>query len=192
LANLSNVSRYIALKRELQLLLEDLEKIVRDREEALEIAYGQNPEEFDEEAFVRDLGYIVVVIDDFESFRSKSPQENTRLGICLQNGESLGLRIILSENAAMISSGSDNILRRATRFGCGVLFGGSDYLSLFNNVKVPYGQKTYNLPPGRGYLINRGQVQLFQSSVYWKASAEDENAKLEQIKQWITNINKDT
>lgn len=188
LANLKNVSRYIADKRDLHLFLEDLEKDTRVREEALENAYSLNPEAFNEEDFIRKLGYTVVVIDDFESFRSKSPQENTRLGNCLQNGETLGLRIILAENAAMISPGSDTILRRATRFGCGVLFGGSDHLHLFNNVKVPYGQKTNNLPPGRGYLIIRGQVQLFQSAVYWDSFGDGEEEKIDQVKRLIKEI----
>jgi S-DNA-T family DNA segregation ATPase FtsK/SpoIIIE len=190
LSTLPNVSNYIPIKRDLPSALENLEKIIVDREQALEKSYYHNPIEFNEETFIRKLGYIVVVIDDFDSFRSKSPQENTRLGNCLQNGEGLGLRIIIAENAAMISPGSDNILRRALRFGCGVLLGGSDHLHLFNNVKVPYGQKTFNLPPGRGYLINRGQVQLFQSLAFWKFSADDKDTKNEQIKQWIKKIEK--
>ena len=191
LANLPHVSKYIAKKQDMQLALEYLEKIVRERESALENEYSLNPEEFDEEAFIRELGYVVIVIDDFETFKSKSPQD-PRLGTCIQNGETLGLRIILAENAAMISPGADNILKRATRFGCGVLLGGSDFLSLYNNVKVPYGQKTYNLPAGRGYLINRGQVQLFQSFTYWKSPADDEKDRGEQIKQWIEKIKKDS
>ena len=189
-SKLPHTRKFVAVKGELGEMLDDLEKQVRNRQEKLEKMYASNPDDYDESKYLQEQGYIVVVIDDFDTFRAHCPNENNRLGTCIQDGEEVGVRLIIAENTAMLSPASDNVLKRVVKHGCGILLGGSENLGIFNNAKPPYGQKTSNLPAGRGYLINRGQVQLFQAAAYWADVTISESDKVDYLKKRIQNIAK--
>ena len=82
----------------------------------------------------------------------------------------VGVRVIMTENYVLIPN--DELAKRAKKYGCGLLLGGSDGLSAFNQTRPPHGQKTGNLPAGRGYLIKHGQAELIQAAAYWEAGQD--------------------
>jgi DNA segregation ATPase FtsK/SpoIIIE, S-DNA-T family len=112
------------------------------------------------------VGLLIVAIDDFGSLKmSIDSKAYDRLSKLISDGERVGLRTIIAENSSLIGSG--DIANQAKRRGTGILLGGSDNLDLFNNTRLRSAEpKTNNLPPGRGYLIKKGEAHLIQAAVY--------------------------
>lgn len=160
------VHTHVTKKEDLKEVINWLKKEVDERRSKLAKAYSDSPETFDDINMVKNLGYILVVIDDYEAFNNSKPSDVQNLTSTIIDGEEVGVRLLLAEDYALL--GSDDLIRRAKKYGCGLLLGGSEGLSAFNDARPPYNQKTINLPPGRGYLVKRGLVQLIQAAAYWE------------------------
>jgi len=174
------VRTHVTKKEDLKPVIEWLRKQVDERRNEMEKLYSIDPENFDENEIIRKFGYILVVIDDYEAFYNSKSTEIATLTSCISDGEEVGVRVIIAEDFALLPN--DELIKRAKKYGCGLLLGGtglsnttSEGITLFNGAQPPYGQKTANLPPGRGYLVKRGQAQLIQAFAYW-----DENQNRNQ------------
>jgi S-DNA-T family DNA segregation ATPase FtsK/SpoIIIE len=172
---------YVDYPEELGELLDFLENEISDRKNYWKQAKKQNPLSFQETSLLQQYGFIVVVIDGIGGFYTHHENEHDRLARCLEEGGKYGVRVIITENASMLGGG--DIVRRLQKLGCGVALGGTEILDLYNNARPPYGQRTYGLPPGRGYLVRAGQTQLFQAAVYWEEGTRDTSlrARIDQI-----------
>lgn len=169
------IHTHVTRKEDLKGVIGWLKGEVDGRRNKLSKAYSDSPETFDDVSMVKELGYILVVIDDYEAFINSKPMDLQNFIATIIDGEEVGVRLILAEDLALL--GTDELIRRAKKYGCGLLLGGSEGLLAFNDAKPPYNQKTINLPPGRGYLVKRGQVQLIQAAAFWERVQEPRNTK---------------
>lgn len=165
-----NIKTHITKKEDLKALNEWLRTQVNDRKSKLSEVYSRSPETFDDAKEVRSLGHILVAIDDYEAFINTRAADIQGLIPIIIDGEDVGVRCIVAEDYALL--GNDELMRRAKKYGCGLLLGGSEGLSAYNDTKPPYNQKTANLPAGRGYLVRRGQAELVQAAMYWELQQE--------------------
>lgn len=161
--NSEHTFQYVGSNTEFNISLDVLEKEINQRKKSAEkILSKKNMDAYD---VLSQLGIIIVAIDDFGKLRSSDEKGHDRLAGLLAEGERVGVRTIIAENASLLGSGE--IAIQAKKRGIGILLGGSDNLDMFNNAKLKSGQtKTYNLPPGRGYLIKNGEAVLMQAAVY--------------------------
>lgn len=162
----SGMRTHVTRKEDLKELTEWLKQQVGARKAKLAENYSRSPETFDDMKEVRSLGYILIAIDDYEAFYNTRGADVQNLTTTIIEGEDVGVRCIIAEDYALL--GNDELMRRAKKFGCGLLLGGSEGLAAFNEAKPPYNQKTASLPPGRGYLVRRGQVELIQAAAFWE------------------------
>lgn len=159
------ITRFVGVKSELKSLLDDLEDEVKKRRSAQEKLYLGSPATFRSQRIIQELGCLVILIDDYDALRLRMDSKDLNtLGQILQDGEDVGIRLIAAESAPLIgnSASTDPLLKRPSRYGCGIVLGGTDPLDILNRTPKPYNQRTSNLPPGRGYIVRRGQAQLFQ------------------------------
>lgn len=183
LSRLPHTTRFISKRDSLEEMLEQLEAEVQHRQSKQEGAFSSDPATYDPTRAMLELGFVIIVIDNFAKLRQQVPNAIVdRLATCIVNGADVGVRLLISDDCAAV--GSDDVSKIVKKNGCGILFGGSDNLYLFNDAKPPYGRKTYNLPPGRGYIISRGHVSLFQAAAYWKPDAEPGEA----LRQWVERV----
>lgn len=166
----SNLSGHVTRKENLKPVLEWLKEEVAKRRDFFSKEYSSAPEEFNSEKVLRLLGCILIVIDDYESFLNSRPAEIQSLLAIIVDGEEVGVRVVIAEDYALL--GADDLVRRAKKYGCGLLLGGSDGLVAFNDAHPPYNQKMSNLPIGRGYIIKRNQVEFIQTATYWEKEQE--------------------
>jgi S-DNA-T family DNA segregation ATPase FtsK/SpoIIIE len=158
-----NISGHVKNKDDLSNVISWIKEDIKKRKNLLSKAYSDSPETFDDLEMVKSLGYILVVIDDYEVFSNSSPSEiETLASILKSGGGDVGLRLVVAEDFALL--GNDDLAKLAKKYGSGILLGGSDGLSVFNNATPPFKQKTFNLPPGRGYIIKQGKAQLIQTA----------------------------
>ena len=159
----------VSSKADLESKLAGLKKEVEKRQEHLDNLYKKEKLDFDIGEAMRKFHHIVIVIDDLNRFRIKTDSKHlTALDNLISVGSDVGLRLIVAEKTSLLGSLTQPIVKQIHNYGCGILLGGSENIDVFNKAKLPFGQKTSNLIPGRGYLINRGNVQLFQASAYWR------------------------
>jgi hypothetical protein len=177
----NHLRTHVARKTDLKAILDWLKAEVNERRSKMENMYFENPEEYDKEDILRELGFILVVIDDYEAFYNSVTTEMQNLSSSIIDGEEVGVRLVLTEDHALFSN--DELAKRAKKIGCGLLLGGTDGLSTFNGAQPPYGQKTTKLPPGRGYLVRRGQAQLIQAAAYWDEGQD----QVQSLKVLLTN-----
>jgi hypothetical protein len=158
-----NISGHVKRKEDLANVVNWIKEDIKKRKALLSKAYSDSPETFDDLKMVKSLGYILVVIDDYEVFSNSDLSEvETLASIIKGGGGDVGLRLVLAEDYALL--GNDDLAKLAKKYGSGILLGGSDGLSVFNNAAPPFKQKTSNLPPGRGYIIKQGKAQLIQTA----------------------------
>lgn len=170
---------HITKKEDLNTLVKWLNLEIDRRLTEIERRFSEDPDNFEEDSCIRDFGYVLIAIDDYEAFMNT--KDSNLLTSCIINGEKVGIRLILTEDVSML--GNDELTRRAKRFGSGILLGGTEGLSYFNNAQAPYSQKTANLKPGRGYIIDKGHIELIQVASTWQ-EAED---PIEGLKSRIDN-----
>lgn len=182
------VLTHVTKKEDLKGVINWLKKEVDERRRILAKAYSDSPETFDDINMVKNLGYILVVIDDYEAFNNSKPSDVLNFTSTIIDGEEVGVRLLLAEDYALL--GTDDLIRRTKKYGCGLLLGGSEGLSVFNDARPPYNQKTNNLPPGRGYLVKRGQVQLIQAAAFWEAGQDSGKAIQNRLEGQGTSNNK--
>ena len=167
----------IRVKSAMQGFLNDMEKIVDKRKLDLESRIQSEVERFDQKAFLREYSHILIIIDDYGKFSASiNDNERTQLIDILQNGDDVGISFIVADSMADLPKlFQDSFLQKFSLSGCGVLLGGTDGIDLFNNARITPGQPSIGLPAGRGYLIRRGRVNLFQAGVWWQQNEDPEN-----------------
>jgi len=168
--------KMIRVKSALQDFLNDMENIVERRRLDLENNIQTEEEIFDQAIFLHLYSHIIIVIDDYGKFSTSiNDNERNQFIDVLKNGEDLGVSFIIADTMTDLPKVfQDTLLQKVTLSGCGILLGGADGIDLFNNARITPGQPTIGLPPGRGYYIRRGRVNLFQAAVWWQQN-EDPN-----------------
>ena len=169
-----HLSTHVKRKEDLNSTLDWLKSEVNQRRDELEKIYSENPDTFDEQAVITKFGFILIVIDDYEAFANSKASEIQKLTLLIIDGEEVGVRLIFSEDYSLLVN--DDLTKRAKKYGCGLLLGGSEGLGIFNGAQPPHGQKTSNLSPGRGYLVRRGKAELIQSIAYWNEKQDKPKA----------------
>lgn len=188
LRRLSLMEKYVGIKAELEPTLDQLEKEIKRRAELTEKVYEKIPDLFDSAKTLESLPQILVAIDGYELFSSKiDDNEKRKLASCLVNGEEYGLAFIVAGDLSKLPSEFGGVgpsfIQRMKQQGCGILLGGSEGVENFNNARIPPFQRATNLPPGRGYLIQRGQGKMFQAYVYWSESDDPMLALTKRLKK---------
>ncbi|MBX3049093.1 MAG: hypothetical protein KIT46_02180 [Anaerolineales bacterium] len=181
--DLPNVRRFVSTSEQMEEAVKDLEEEVAKRQKKIDAAYAKSPEQFDEYNIVNELGMVLVVIDDMANYRKRGSPKQTELDKLFSIGADCGLRLLAAENIGQLGSTYNSVVPHLSSSNCGILLGGSDGVESFN-AKMPYGQKTANLPPGRGYMISNGVVSTFQTMAYWP---EGEDAK-QHLKQRLDEL----
>jgi S-DNA-T family DNA segregation ATPase FtsK/SpoIIIE len=167
---------YVASRSGLEPALTALAEEIKRRQQAVDQGYESDPGSFNLRALVDAWPHIQVAIDDYHTFSGQVEQERRLLAECLARGGELGVSFVVTGNIAELPRDFDDpFLQRTRKIGCGVLLSGSEGMDQFNNARRPAGQPPAGLPPGRGYLIRRGLVRMFQAAAYW---AEDERPEL--------------
>jgi S-DNA-T family DNA segregation ATPase FtsK/SpoIIIE len=182
------VEKYVGVRSELDSTLDFLEKEINGRVELIEKAYKKNPDLFDGKKILEPLPQLVVVIDDYDVFSNKiGEDEKRKLANCLVSGEEYRLSFIVAGDISRLpkefGGQIPSPLQRIKQQGCGVLLGGSEGADQFNNARIPIIQRAANLPPGRGYLIQRGQGKMFQAYTYWSENEDPISALTKRLKK---------
>ncbi len=129
---------------------------------------------------MRKWPHILVVIDDYETFSVRAAEAARPLADALAAGGDLGVSIAVAGNISELPRDYDDpLIQRVRKHGCGLLLSGSEGLEQFNNARRPPGQPAAGLPPGRGYLVRRGQVRLIQAAAYWREGEDPAEALAE-------------
>lgn len=187
LSHISLMAKYVGIKSDLEPTLDLLEAEIKKRADQTEKAYQKSPDLFDIGKIIESLPQIVVAIDSYEIFSSKIEEnERRKLANCLVSGEEYGVAFLVAGDLSKLPSEFGGVgpsfVQRLKQQGCGVLLGGSEGVESFNNARVPAFQRAANLPPGRGYLIQRGQGKMFQAYAYWKENESPQTALERRIK----------
>jgi len=188
LASMPHVVKFVGLSTELADVLNQLELEVQRRQREVESAYQADPVGFDESLVVQRFPLLVVVIDDYEAFTLRTEDKDlNQLDKFLARGGDLGARVVIADDVPRLSSRpfNDSLAKRIKSYGCGILVGGANGLDLFGNVKLAPELRRSVLPLGRGFIINRGAVRLFQGAQYW-AGDEPPSAAARRHAQRLT------
>lgn len=186
-ADLPHTDAYVAVEKQFEETLKDLNKEREDRQLELDELFEKNPK-----ANSKDLKQkwpqLLVVIDNFGGL-IKNTEALKSLELLSQNAKELGISFLLSSRLTEVSSLAYSGITLGSAIkthGCGVLFGGSEGMDAFNNTVKPRGQPNVSgLPAGRGFLINRNQAQLMQAFTYWGEGEDMDKAE----EKWINQIN---
>lgn len=181
--DLPNVRKFVSTSEQMEETVKDLEEEVARRQKKIDAAYAGSPEQFDEYDIVKELGILLVVIDDMANYRKRGSPKQSELDKLFNVGADCGLRLLAAEKVSQLGSTYSSVVPHLTSSNCGILLGGSDGIESFN-AKMPYGQKSADLAPGRGYKISNGVVNTFQAMAYWPAG---ENAK-QHLKQRLDEL----
>jgi S-DNA-T family DNA segregation ATPase FtsK/SpoIIIE len=169
LKNLPHTLEYVHRPAEFEPCLKRLAAAMQKRASALEEAFQKNPDRFDRGAFLAGYPACVVMIDDYDRFALRCESGGRQLAECLAVGGESGLSMIVAGNAADLPKDyDDDLMKKARKMGCGLLFSGNAAIDQFNNAKSPPYQPLAGLPPGRGYFIRKGQARIYQNFMYWE------------------------
>ncbi len=147
------------------------------RAEEADRLYRDNPDGSGHSRWLDQLPANVIVIDDYERFAAKCEEGARLLAECAARGGEWGTIVIAAGNAAELPRDYDDpLMQRMRRNGCGVLLNGTQELDQFNNTRVPAGRRAESMPPGRGWLVRRGQARLFQTAAYWEEEDSPKDA----------------
>lgn len=187
--DLPHVRDFVGSEEDFEKTLVTLSSEIDRRQKKIDAAYMEAPEKFDEYDIAEEDGILLIVIDDYAGLKKRTKKENIdNLDKLLSKGADFGLRLIAAEKLSMLGPRTGQVASHLTTSSCGILLGGSDGIDTFNGAAIPYGQKTTNLAPGRGYLVNRGTVSFFQAMAFWPVSS---SAKA-NLKLRIDEIKKST
>lgn len=185
LRHLPIVSSYIGNRVGLEELTEKLMSEINRRQSAIEQIYVNNPDEFDIHNILKQWHHIVVVIDDYDRFYQSLGGPSENLADIIQKCTDCGMSFIISgEITDLPNAYADRFIDRVKRNGCGILLGGTEGIDEYNNTRRPIGAVPMGLPPGRGYIISRGQASMIQSMAYWDDGEEQDDA----IKRWLKSF----
>lgn len=182
---LPNCNNYVGSKAALDEVLSKLETEIARRQTAIDKAYQEDPENFNQYSVLSRWPHILLIIDDYERFYQAMDSEVPQLADCLLRGSDLGFSFIVSGKMSDLpNSYSDHFIERFRKLGSGVLLGGYEGIDEFNNTRRPAGSSPAGLPPGRGYIIKRGRAWLFQSAAYWQKDQSEEEALSQWFEKW--------
>jgi S-DNA-T family DNA segregation ATPase FtsK/SpoIIIE len=137
-------------------LLDDLEAVVDERREALRADAGA-------EAGVRDP--LLLVLDDYELLRQDDDflDMEMRLARLARRGTAVGLHVILAGSNVELRDARDDLVRYIAQLRVGVLLQPDiEYDGDVFSVRLR--RMVEATPVGRGYLVVRQQMQLFQAT----------------------------
>jgi S-DNA-T family DNA segregation ATPase FtsK/SpoIIIE len=168
LKELPHTLEYISRPSEVDPCLSRLLAAVEKRSAAAEEAFQKNPERFARAAIPAARPVYAVFIDDYDRFALRCEGAPRLLARCLAAGGDAGLCVIIAGNASDLPKDyDDELMRKARKAGCGLLFSGNAAIDQFNNAKSPPYQPPAGLPPGRGYFIRKGTARIYQNYLYW-------------------------
>jgi len=175
---------YIGSMSTLEPTLSQLVEEIERRQKDLEGAYESDPDGFDSQILVKSWPHLLVVIDDYDGFSARSENAKLQLADVISTGGELGVSIVVAGNLSELPRDYDDpLMQRIRRHGCGILLSGSEGLEQFNNARRPPGQPSAGLPPGRGYMVRRGQVRLFQTAAYWHEGEDPSSALASRVER---------
>jgi len=124
------------------------------------------------------LPILVLVADDCEFLTSDTVK--SQLEQHARHDHPLGFHLLLAGPVAEMGR-YDTLYRQVLANRSGLLVGSNDLIqdSAVFNLSIPRSQAGRPLPPGRGYLVRRGQARLVQV-----ATAGDEAA----VREWVRRI----
>jgi hypothetical protein len=126
----------------------------------------------------------VLMIDDYDRFALRCETANRPLAECLTAGGDVGLSVIVAGSGTDLPKDyDDDLMKKARKMGCGLLFSGNAAIDQFNNAKSPPYQPLAGLPPGRGYFIRKGQARIFQNFMYWEEGKKPADCLQERIEK---------
>ena len=183
-----NFGRYINTKPVLSETLTWLSQEIQERQEKFDAYFEHDPDAIDAVPLLDSLTRILVIIDDYDRLSSNIDSEKQMLADCLIKGAELGINFIVSGNASELPRDfEDPFLQRIRKQGNGILLGGTEGIDQFNNARRPVGQLSTGLPPGRGYIINRGKAILFQGAVIWAKHQDADKTLARRIAEVCRN-----
>lgn len=189
LRHLPIVSHYVGNKVGMDELTDYLVNEVEKRQEDIEITYMNDPDTFDIHEVQKLWPHILVVIDDYDRFFQAIGSPSDQLIEVVQHGSDCGISFIISGKLSDLpNSYSDRFIDRVKKSGCGVILGGTEGIDEFNNTRRPVGSVPIGLPPGRGYMISRGQASMIQSMAYWNENEDQDDAISRWVKVLQSNI----
>jgi S-DNA-T family DNA segregation ATPase FtsK/SpoIIIE len=184
LKNLPHTLEYVNNQSEVDPMLARLLELMQKRAAALEAAFQKNPEKFDREAFLTGYPTYVLMIDDYDRFALRCETANHQLSDCLAAGGDVGLSMIVAGNGTDLPKDyDDDLMKKARKMGCGLLFSGNASIDQFNNAKSPPYQPLAGLPPGRGYFIRKGLVRIYQNFMYWEEGKKPADCLQERVEK---------
>jgi S-DNA-T family DNA segregation ATPase FtsK/SpoIIIE len=102
--------------------------------------------------------HIVLVMDDYDFF--DEPRVKDDLQDWARRARTVKLHLVLAGSADELRSGFDDLRRQVLVCRSGLLLSSAPDDGQVFKIRIPY--SSGSLPPGRGYLINRGQPVLVQ------------------------------
>jgi hypothetical protein len=166
---LPHTLEYVHRPMDVEPCLKRLLAAVEQRAAAAEEAFQNDPDHDGDGAFPAAQLLYAVFIDDYDRFASRCESAPRLLARCLAAGGGAGLCMMIAGNASDLPKDyDDELMRKARRAGCGLLFSGNAAIDQFGNTKSPPYQPPAGLPPGRGYLIRKGTARIFQNYRYWE------------------------
>jgi len=190
LANFRNIAHtweYVGSKSALEATLTHLESEIQTRHTKLEKEYEKDADKFNQQAILLRWPHLLVVIDDYERFALNASEQTQQLANCLLEGGELGISYVVAGTVSELPKDyEDPFMQRFRKNGVGALLGGVEGIEEYNNTRRPTGQPPAGMPPGRGFIVRRGKVHLFQCAVGWKT----EEQKNEELEKRIKNLRK--
>jgi hypothetical protein len=130
---------------------------------------------------------LLLVVDDYDTLCSIDEGATRLLRQEFAQGKRLRLGCLLTGNASELPRDFDDpLMAKVRRNGSGVLLGGLEGIEQFNNARRPAGQPSGGLPPGRGFLIRRGRIDLIQSAHYADQGADLQEALQRRLSRIIS------
>lgn len=183
LRHLPIVKAYVGNKLGLDELTESIKQEISERQAEIERIYSSDPDSFDIRGVLSLWPHILIVIDDYDRFFQSLGGSSEGLIEIIQQSADCGISFVVSGKLTDLpNSYTDRFIDRVKKSGCGVLLGGSEGIDEYNNTRRPTGSVPMGLPPGRGYLVARGQASMIQSMAYWEENEDQDEA----IKRWLS------
>jgi len=182
LKNLPHMLEFVNNQSEVEVCLKRLSAALQKRSSALEDAFQKDPDRFDRDAFLSKYPAYVMLIDDYDRLALRCEGVGTQLAECLTAGGDVGLSMIVAGNGSDLPKDyDDDLMKKARKMGCGLLFSGNAAIDQFNNAKSPPYQPMAGLPPGRGYFIRKGLARIYQNFMYWEEGRKPADCLQERI-----------
>jgi S-DNA-T family DNA segregation ATPase FtsK/SpoIIIE len=101
---------------------------------------------------------IILAMDDYDFLEDSSIKD--QLYSWTRRARVIGFHLLLAGAVSELRSGFDELRRQVLTSRCGLLLSSATEDAQVFNIRLPMGSGAF--PPGRGYLVNRGQPVLVQ------------------------------